>query len=147
MISNLTHYWCHSCKTDLYQMLPQAVCGFCGSELIEEVEESSPHPSNFVPAELRSSQIPAIPLVQIPIIDFHVFQFQLFPGGPQAGLPDSFVTSLEQVENSSEICVICQDEVKTGRRLRCSHEFHEDCLRPWLRSKNTCPKCRTVCNN
>jgi E3 ubiquitin-protein ligase RNF115/126 len=143
MLSNLTHYWCHACKTDIYQHLPQTICGFCGSELIEEVEVSSSHPSSFIPEGLRATSSNPFPRN---FINFQIIEFQLGPMTENSGLGDSFVSSLPEVEDSCEICVICQEEVKKGRRLNCSHDFHESCLRPWLLQKNTCPKCRKVCN-
>lgn len=29
-------------------------------------------------------------------------------------------------------------------KLGCAHEFHEDCIKPWFRSANTCPCCRAT---
>ena len=42
-------------------------------------------------------------------------------------------------------CTICCEsiELKTpGMFMPCGHIYHEDCLRPWLETKNTCPVCR-----
>lgn len=42
-------------------------------------------------------------------------------------------------------CNICLDTFKVGniiRILECKHEFHEDCIIRWLKSRNTCPVCR-----
>ncbi|KAK6919140.1 Zinc finger, RING-type [Dillenia turbinata] len=46
---------------------------------------------------------------------------------------------------SSEICVICQEEYEdkeTVGALLCAHEFHANCIGEWLRRKNTCPICK-----
>jgi hypothetical protein len=38
-------------------------------------------------------------------------------------------------------CPICLDPMHTDRVMlrRCSHVFHERCIRPWLRDHHTCP--------
>lgn len=43
-----------------------------------------------------------------------------------------------------EICVICLDDVEVGHRVRvlpCGHLYHSQCIRMWLRRKNSCPCC------
>lgn len=43
-------------------------------------------------------------------------------------------------------CAICHDDlVHTNQvicQLPCLHYFHDDCVLPWLRDKNSCPNCR-----
>ncbi len=53
------------------------------------------------------------------------------------------------VEGSIGECAICQEEFQRGETfipLPCNeirpHKFHKDCIKPWLRNKNTCPMCR-----
>ncbi len=46
-----------------------------------------------------------------------------------------------------DTCVVCLtnfelDDVMVT--LPCVHKFHETCILPWLRSKNTCPSCRQI---
>jgi len=52
----------------------------------------------------------------------------------------------ENINNYKDItCNICLDGFCDGdiiRILECKHEFHENCIITWLRSKNTCPVCR-----
>ena len=39
-------------------------------------------------------------------------------------------------------CVICFRAIKDeGLKLKCSHEFHESCLREWLNKQTVCPFC------
>lgn len=140
MQSSFKHFWCHTCKSDLLQPSDVLNCTFCQSELIEEVEQGYAHPSSF---NVHTTQ-PERPLN---FLSFQIFEFRPFNIQSSTGVPHSFIDSLETVENCSDICVICQEEVKTGRLLPCSHTFHLECIKPWLSQKNTCPKCRAVCNN
>lgn len=42
-------------------------------------------------------------------------------------------------------CPICLEQYKKGDRLRtllCLHQFHCDCVDPWLRTNCTCPVCK-----
>ncbi|XP_051750563.1 E3 ubiquitin-protein ligase RNF43 isoform X2 [Ctenopharyngodon idella] len=46
--------------------------------------------------------------------------------------------------NSSPICAICLEEFMDGQDLRiisCGHEFHKECVDPWLLQHRTCPLC------
>ncbi|KAL7164739.1 hypothetical protein ACSBR2_040610 [Camellia fascicularis] len=43
------------------------------------------------------------------------------------------------------VCVICKDSMNVGeiaKKLPCEHGYHEDCIFPWLGSKNSCLVCR-----
>lgn len=44
-------------------------------------------------------------------------------------------------------CCICCYEHAAGDKLLilpCKHEFHLECLAPWLRSKRLCPLCKAA---
>ena len=46
------------------------------------------------------------------------------------------------IENS---CAVCKDELNIGEEcllMPCNHHFHENCLIPWLKERNSCPVCR-----
>jgi Ring finger domain len=42
-------------------------------------------------------------------------------------------------------CAVCKELVLVGeslKRLPCSHDYHANCILPWLGIRNTCPLCR-----
>lgn len=44
-------------------------------------------------------------------------------------------------------CIICFGPLEDGDRvavLKCQHLFHVDCLKGWLKRKNTCPLCQST---
>ncbi|XP_058673925.1 E3 ubiquitin-protein ligase RNF43 [Ammospiza caudacuta] len=46
--------------------------------------------------------------------------------------------------SSAPVCAICLEEFSEGQELRiisCSHEFHRECVDPWLQQHHTCPLC------
>uniref|UniRef100_A0A7N0VHY7 RING-type E3 ubiquitin transferase n=1 Tax=Kalanchoe fedtschenkoi TaxID=63787 RepID=A0A7N0VHY7_KALFE len=57
-----------------------------------------------------------------------------------AELPTVVIT-----DSGCEACAICKDGVSVGdsiKKLPCGHGYHEDCIVPWLGSRNSCPVCR-----
>ncbi|KAK8673973.1 hypothetical protein V6N13_112281 [Hibiscus sabdariffa] len=54
--------------------------------------------------------------------------------------PISAVTTAE-----AEQCCICQEDYAEGDelgKLDCGHDFHFNCIKPWLVQKNQCPICK-----
>ena len=42
-------------------------------------------------------------------------------------------------------CAVCKDEFNLGEEclsMPCNHYFHDNCLLPWLKERNSCPICR-----
>lgn len=54
--------------------------------------------------------------------------------------------SQEELTNS-EKCAVCWEILDKGRRLPCSHVFHQHCLRSWLEQHTSCPTCRKSLND
>ncbi|XP_057735358.1 E3 ubiquitin-protein ligase CIP8 [Arachis stenosperma] len=73
-------------------------------------------------------------------------------GGGRRGAPPAAKSAVEalptvKISSESEVvaCAVCKDMVGVGdvaRRLPCGHEYHGDCIVPWLGSRNSCPVCR-----
>lgn len=43
------------------------------------------------------------------------------------------------------VCHICLSEIESGEhmiRLACTHYFHSECIRDWMKIQTTCPSCR-----
>ncbi|OQS07232.1 phosphatase 2 [Thraustotheca clavata] len=50
----------------------------------------------------------------------------------------------EDVDKNQD-CAVCKDMFalkEEVRRLPCAHDFHPDCILPWLAQHNSCPVCR-----
>lgn len=48
-------------------------------------------------------------------------------------------------EASCENCSVCKDDFEISQivlKLPCKHIFHDDCIMPWLKERNSCPTCR-----
>ncbi|KAG0055196.1 hypothetical protein BGZ83_009373 [Gryganskiella cystojenkinii] len=51
----------------------------------------------------------------------------------------------EELDAKTE-CSVCKDEFveqDACLQLKCKHIFHEDCIKPWLKTSATCPTCRS----
>ncbi|XP_027366209.1 E3 ubiquitin-protein ligase CIP8 [Abrus precatorius] len=73
-------------------------------------------------------------------------------GGGRRGAPPASKSAVEalstvKILSGSEVvvCAICKDSLgvgETAKRLPCGHEYHGDCIVPWLSFRNSCPVCR-----
>lgn len=60
-------------------------------------------------------------------------------------LPTSCLTKASADALADSCCAVCQDTYKEGEtvcKLPCGHEYHKDCVHPWLERHCTCPVCR-----
>ncbi len=49
---------------------------------------------------------------------------------------------LQKDPQEKDNCSICLLEMIDHTETACHHFFHEECLKPWLALKKTCPLCR-----
>lgn len=47
--------------------------------------------------------------------------------------------------DKEEVCLICREEltIENGKKLRCGHCYHVECLEKWIIDHETCPMCNT----
>lgn len=61
---------------------------------------------------------------------------------------EALLKTLENKESLNCVsisCSVCKDEFEIEQiliELPCNHFFHEDCILPWLKERNSCPCCR-----
>jgi E3 ubiquitin-protein ligase synoviolin len=56
----------------------------------------------------------------------------------QNRFPDATAEELGAAGN----CLVCREDMNSGKKLPCGHIFHLDCLRLWLQHQQACPLCR-----
>ncbi|KAL4713455.1 hypothetical protein ACJJTC_010440 [Scirpophaga incertulas] len=57
----------------------------------------------------------------------------------------SLKTDDREVQGDGECCAICIEPYKVAETLRslpCRHDFHKNCIDPWLLEHRTCPMCK-----
>uniref|UniRef100_A0A146KNG8 Protein goliath n=1 Tax=Lygus hesperus TaxID=30085 RepID=A0A146KNG8_LYGHE len=61
-------------------------------------------------------------------------------------IPTKTIKANDQLlKDEMECCAICIDpyrQLEVVRTLSCNHEFHKDCIDPWLLENRTCPMCK-----
>ena len=55
---------------------------------------------------------------------------------------ESSLQRVNEQENCEENCEETRDHDNKGCKLKCSHIFHNSCIKTWLKSSKTCPVCR-----
>ncbi|OMJ91272.1 hypothetical protein SteCoe_6253 [Stentor coeruleus] len=67
------------------------------------------------------------------------------PANPIAVSQIPSVIMSQGLLKDNSTCAICQEDYDVGetlKKLQCGHIYHENCLKPWFRVKDTCPVCR-----
>lgn len=65
--------------------------------------------------------------------------------GEKAASGSSASATTAERPSSSPACAICQEPYREGEEtivLACKHQFHADCICPWLAKVASCPICR-----
>mmetsp|Transcript_8818 Transcript_8818/g.16860 ORF Transcript_8818/g.16860 Transcript_8818/m.16860 type:complete len:183 (+) Transcript_8818:1-549(+) len=65
------------------------------------------------------------------------------PAPSQVSIPIEETGDSED-DSGLPVCSICLEAKKPGQSVRtvpCLHQFHTECLDPWLRTKASCPEC------
>ena len=52
--------------------------------------------------------------------------------------------SEEDLVRADHTCIVCREDMRSGKRLPCHHVFHMECLKSWLERQQNCPICRSV---
>ena len=61
------------------------------------------------------------------------------------GLPENRIEDTNKLDQEKKNCVICLEDFKNGDtviNLPCIHLFHNNCIKNWLKSQNSCPVCK-----
>ena len=59
--------------------------------------------------------------------------------------PETKIDDINKLDPEKRNCVICLEDFKSGEKatlLPCVHLFHKNCIKNWLKSKNSCPICK-----
>ncbi|KAJ8631759.1 hypothetical protein MRB53_025082 [Persea americana] len=116
---------------------------------------------------LDSDNAPAAPSMSeeeinaLPVHKYKVQSYHTAPSGPQSEgssvqhASSSTGTSEKKQDSKPDgtmkpsedelTCSICLEQVNMGeliRSLPCLHQFHANCIDPWLRQQGTCPVCK-----
>ncbi|KZV26123.1 hypothetical protein F511_06049 [Dorcoceras hygrometricum] len=110
---------------------------------------------------LRALDADTIPAASMTEEEINALPVHKYKSGPQSIGPvivqASSSTSVEKKQDSSNAqgsiktsdddltCSVCLEQVDVGeliRSLPCLHQFHVNCIDPWLRQQGTCPVCK-----
>ncbi|KAG4127932.1 hypothetical protein ERO13_D10G233200v2 [Gossypium hirsutum] len=64
---------------------------------------------------------------------------------PQKRQDSTNLVSIKKGSDDELTCSVCLEQVNAGdliRSLPCLHQFHANCIDPWLRQQGTCPVCK-----
>ena len=64
--------------------------------------------------------------------------------------PISKIKDINKLDEEKKKCLICLDNFKNNDDsiiLPCIHIFHAECIKKWLKNKNSCPICKSKIDN
>ena len=59
--------------------------------------------------------------------------------------PESTIKSVKKLAEDKKKCLICLEKFVKGQKsiaLPCIHIFHSQCIKQWMKKKNSCPICK-----
>ncbi|KAM0953510.1 putative transcription factor C2H2 family [Dioscorea sansibarensis] len=114
----------------------------------------------------NSPEVPSMSEEEINALPVHKYKAQSHQGSTsvlkgngtsaQQGTSSSGVLTEKRLDNNKSdgnikapedelTCSVCLEQVNVGelvRSLPCLHQFHSNCIDPWLRQQGTCPVCK-----
>ncbi|KAI4307609.1 hypothetical protein L6164_030781 [Bauhinia variegata] len=110
---------------------------------------------------LDSDNVPTAPSMteeEINALPVHKYKVSVPQNGSVLQQPSSSTSAEKKQDTSSAVgsmkasgsddeltCSVCLEQVNVGdllRSLPCLHQFHANCIDPWLRQQGTCPVCK-----
>ena len=78
-----------------------------------------------------------------------IFDEEMFDTMKERGVKDNYIAKLDtrtvNKVRKENMCAICTEQYSRGEKvffLGCKHNFHTQCILPWLQRNNACPTCR-----
>lgn len=74
------------------------------------------------------------------------FAYKKESGLSEEAIGRNLLSRTSRQEDLEDICSICQDNYGVREligKLRCGHEYHQDCIKDWLMVDNSCPLCKS----
>ena len=163
-------YYCHPCKKSVMIEYPNLICPDCGSDFLQEakIPEIQRIPSREMSfleffslfSENRDPNTRRNRLFSMIMEEFG--QNRIEENRPIRDILREIIersersapASVERMQsirnilletNENTECKICGENFVAGETkqiLECEHEYHLNCLEPWLKLKSSCPICR-----
>ena len=128
---------CSNCETET-KVEGHQLCSKCYNELLQTDEnlepESSDHEYTFLPENATYEEM----------IEFEAHQNENQINEWYCVLIDTLPVK-KITRDNEESCVICLQNFQEGDQVcefPCKHEFHTECIDPWLRKNTLCPCCK-----
>lgn len=156
-------YYCHSCQ-QIFSVTTSRFsqqCSRCESTFIEEIGSIHPSSSLLGATSLSAEQSRRLAnaafmlrLLESQLRDelLHLQSMYHLSEQPKDMSMTKIMLEKLRCPNlsvdmicSQPSCPVCNEDFEEGgiaSQLPCSHFFHDECVRPWLNAKRTCPICR-----